>query len=153
VTARLSRDAAFGLLALMLAGAYYAAATVIPQSSLADAVGPQGLPRVYALSLAALALVLIARSRQRAAGNGQGAADVAKSLGLLAIGAAYVVIVSWVGYIAAIALLIGATIAYQARAWRRTDAIVAVGGALLLWILFVVFLGIRQPAGIWSAYR
>jgi hypothetical protein len=153
-----SRDTAFGVLMLILAAAYFASAAAIPQSGLADAVGPQGLPRIYAAALAALALVRIARRRQpaavsgvRAAGGEQASPDVLRGLGLLAIGVGYVVIVPWIGYIAGIALLIAATIGYQARAWRRTDATVAVAGALFLWILFVVFLGIRQPGGIWSA--
>jgi hypothetical protein len=145
---------------LVLAAAYFASAAAIPQSGLADAVGPQGLPRIYAAALAALALVRIARRRQpaavsgvRAAGGGQASPDVLRGLGLLAIGVGYVVIVPWVGYIAGIALLIAATIGYQARGWRRTDATVAVAGALFLWILFVVFLGIRQPGSIWPASR
>jgi putative tricarboxylic transport membrane protein len=152
-----SRDTAFGVLMLVLAAAYYASASAIPQSGLADAVGPQGLPRIYAAALATLALVRIARSRQPAApggariAGGQAPADIRRSLGLLTIGAGYVVIVPWAGYIAAIALLIGATIGYQARAWRRTHVAIAVAGALVLWIVFVVFLGIRQPGGVWSA--
>jgi hypothetical protein len=144
---------------LVLAIAYYNSASAIPQSGLADAVGPQGLPRIYAAALAALALVRIARRRQPAAvtavpadGSGQASTDVLRSLGLLIIGVGYVLIVPWAGYIAAIALLIGATAGYLARAWRRTDATVAVAGALYLWILFVLFLGIRQPAGIWPAW-
>jgi hypothetical protein len=155
-----SRDTVFGVLMLVLAAAYFASAAAIPQSGLADAVGPQGLPRIYAAALAALALVRIARRRQpavvsgvRAPGGGQASPDVLRGLGLLAIGVGYVVIVPWVGYIAGIALLIAATIGYQARGWRRTDATVAVAGALFLWILFVVFLGIRQPGSIWPASR
>ena len=153
-----SRDTVFGILMLVLAAAYYAAGSTIPQSGLADAVGPQGLPRIYAAALAALALVWIARSRQSRAvsavpgvGGERPSTDVLRSLGLLTMGVGYVLIVPWVGYTAAIALLIGATIGYQARAWRRTDAMIAVAGALVLWILFVLFLGIRQPGGIWSA--
>jgi putative tricarboxylic transport membrane protein len=155
-----SRHTAFGVLMLVLAVVYYNSASAIPQSGLADAVGPQGLPRIYAAALAALALVRIARSRQPAAvsgvpaaGGGRPSTDVLRSLGLLTIGVGYVLIVPWAGYIAAIALLIGTTIGYQARAWRRTDAMIAVAGALFLWILFVLFLGIRQPGGIWSALQ
>ena len=151
--ARFSRDAAFGLITLLLAGAYYAAASAIPASSLADAVGPQGLPQIYAVALGALALVLLARSWQRAADRRQEDTNIVRSFGLLALGAGYVLIVPWTGYILGIAFLIGGTIFYQARAWRRTDAMIAAGGALFLWILFVVFLGIRQPGGIWAAYR
>jgi putative tricarboxylic transport membrane protein len=154
------RRIAFGVVMLILAVVYYVSASAIPQSGLADAVGPQGLPRVYAAALAALALVRIARSRQPATvsgvpvdGGGQPSPDVLRSLGLLAIGVGYVLIVPWAGYIAAIALLIAATAGYQARAWRRMDAAVGVAGAVFLWILFVLLLGIRQPDGIWPALR
>ena len=154
------RRIAFGVLMLILAVVYYVSASAIPQSGLADTVGPQGLPRVYAAALAALALGRIVRSRQPATvrgvsadDGGQPSTDVLRSLGLLVIGVGYVLIVPWAGYIAAIALLIAATAGYQARAWRRTDAAVAVAGAVFLWILFVLLLGIRQPDGIWPALR
>jgi hypothetical protein len=155
-----TRHTTFGALMLVLAVVYYNSASAIPRSGLADAVGPQGLPRIYAAALAALALARIARRRQPATvsgvpadGRGQASTDVLRSFGLLAIGVGYVLIVPWAGYIAAIALLIGATAGYQARAWRKTDATVAVAGALFLWVLFVLFLGIRQPGGIWPALR
>jgi putative tricarboxylic transport membrane protein len=45
-----------------LAVGYYLLAVQIPESQLADAVGPQGLPRTYAFVLGGLSLILIARS-------------------------------------------------------------------------------------------
>ena len=45
-----------------LAVGYYLLALQIPESQLADAVGPQGLPRTYAFVLGGLSLILIARS-------------------------------------------------------------------------------------------
>jgi hypothetical protein len=47
---------------LALAIGYYLLAAQIPESQLADAVGPQGLPRIYAYVLGSLSLVLIARA-------------------------------------------------------------------------------------------
>ena len=41
---------------------YYLLTAQIPESQLADAVGPQGLPRIYAYVLGGLSLVLIARA-------------------------------------------------------------------------------------------
>jgi len=49
---------------LALAIGYYLLAVQIPESQLADAVGPQGLPRIYAYVLGGLSLVLIARARR-----------------------------------------------------------------------------------------
>ena len=42
--------------ALALAAGYFLLAAAIPESQLADAVGPQGLPRIYAFLLGALSL-------------------------------------------------------------------------------------------------
>ena len=67
--------------------------------------------------------------------------------------------VPWVGYLVSIALLIAATAWYQggtvtgerdtAHPARRI-LLVAASGAVVLWLLFVVLLGIPQPSGVWS---
>ena len=61
----MNRDVALGCLMLAVAGGYYAAATFIPESQLADAIGPQGLPKTYAVVLALLSAVLIGQSLWR----------------------------------------------------------------------------------------
>ena len=124
---RLTRDVAFGCATLALAVAYYMAATAIPESFLSDAVGPQGLPRLYAVILAALSLILILKGTGgRGKGEGEDGNDkslnvskglLLRVLGMLMIGVLYV-------------------------------ALVAVSGALFLWLLFVQVLGIPQPAGL-----
>ena len=55
-------DLAFGGATLVTGVAYYFMATSVPMSQLADAIGPQGLPKVYALMLVALSLILIVTS-------------------------------------------------------------------------------------------
>ena len=45
------RDLVFGTATLALSAGYYLMAGRIPESQLADAIGPQGLPRTYALLL------------------------------------------------------------------------------------------------------
>ena len=57
-----NRDLVFGSAMLALAVGYYLLAAQIPESQLADAVGPQGLPKIYADVLGGLSLVLIARA-------------------------------------------------------------------------------------------
>ena len=52
-------DLAFGGATLVAGVAYYFMTTSVPVSQLADAIGPQGLPKVYALMLVALSLILI----------------------------------------------------------------------------------------------
>jgi hypothetical protein len=61
----MNRDAAFGTLTLAVAAIYYVLAATIPRSDLADPIGPQGLPRVYAFALGVLSMLLIARSLRR----------------------------------------------------------------------------------------
>ena len=52
----MNRDLLFGFATLAIAVVYYALTSMIPPSDLADPIGPQGLPRVYAFVLAALVM-------------------------------------------------------------------------------------------------
>jgi hypothetical protein len=142
-----------GIITLLLALAYYAAAAAIPPSMLADGVGPGGLPRIYAVALAALSLLLIARSGRPAAVHDEAASGAWRSAGIVLIGVAYLLVVPWLGYLPSIAGLIAATALYQGGVDRRRLAAVAAAGALFFWLLFVVVLGIDQPAGVWSSSR
>jgi hypothetical protein len=82
-------------------------------------------------------------------------------IGLALIGVVYLAVVPWLGYPVSIALLIAGTAWYQgggpstgqAGQPRRTKGIlvVAASGAVFLWLLFVVLLGIPQPSGVWSS--
>ena len=192
----MNRDLVFGSAAFALAVGYYLTATTIPASLLADAVGPQGLPKTYAVLLGGLSLILIIRSIVRgirlpafarlrrglavarsARGGGQpdsGDApvrgirlepestvaparelrpkpDLRRVAGLLAIGVAYVVVVPWLGYMPSVAMLIMATIYYQGGALNRQVVVVAMSGAVVFWMLFVMLLGIPQPPGVWPS--
>jgi hypothetical protein len=69
----------------------------------------------------------------------------------LAIGVAYLVSVPWLGYPLAIAGLILATTSAQGGGVGRRTAVVAACGAVILWLLFVVLLGIPQPPGVWPS--
>jgi len=157
-----NRDLTLGCITLTLAGAYYAAATLLPQSQLDDAVGPGGLPRTYGVVLAALSLVLIAQSLGRvqkdhdrqvqkdpAYGNGNHA--LFRVLGLLGIGVVYIAAAPWLGYIVSLAALILATTYYQGGVMSRYVGAVAITGALFFWVLFVFVLGIPQPSGFWAS--
>lgn len=156
MTRPLNAELMFGVVALAAAAAYYAAARVIPASLLDDVVGSGGLPKVYGLTLAALALAQIARAlvgRRRGAARSAGGPlpSHRKTIGTLALGLGYGALLPWLGYAGSIALLIAATAAYQGAGFNRRVAIVAVGGAAFLWALFVWLLGIPQPAGIWTS--
>ncbi|NOT26087.1 MAG: tripartite tricarboxylate transporter TctB family protein [Acidobacteria bacterium] len=161
----MNRDLALGGATLAIAIAYYLLSAQIPESQLADAVGPQGLPRVYAYILGALSLALIGSAIR---GSGLGARDskepsnpesrvpspglkILRPLGVVAIGVIYIVVVPWLGYIVSLAGLIAATTYYQGGGFSRRVVIVALSGALLFWGLFVAILGIQHPAGIWPS--
>ena len=167
----MSRDFVFGAACLALAGGYYFMTAAIPDSALADAVGPQGLPRAYAVVLGALALILIARSGPWRRHGRTGDVPLAPLLpspssssrspsspfspsfrraGMLAIGVLYLVVVPTLGYVVSLAALIAATTAYQGDGFNGRIALVAVSGAVFFWILFVAILGIPHPPGIWE---
>jgi hypothetical protein len=160
-----NRDGALGIIGLVLAGAYYAMAADVPESLLSDAVGPADLPKIYAYVLAGLSLILVGRALLavgRALSGSAGGPDkvrptgeepmpVARAAGLLALGVVYLAIVDYAGYVLAIALLIAATIWYQGRELRPRILLVAAGGALLFWLMFVRLLGVQHPPGIWAS--
>jgi hypothetical protein len=156
----MSRDTVLGVVGLVLAGLYDRMARQLPESLLADAVGPQGLPRIYALVLGVLSLALIGRSLAAARSRGPaeavrdgGPRAVWRAGGLLALGALYILIVPWLGYVLAIAILIAATTWYQGRTMSPRVVLVSAGGAVLFWLLFVVILGVPHPSGFWSGLR
>ena len=155
----MDRDLAFGGTTLALSAGYYWMAAAIPRSQLADAVGPQGLPRTYALLLGVLSLALIVRSlraRVQASKVSDSPSPVTgprsplwRVAGMLAIGVVYIVVAPWLGYLLSIAALILATTYYQGGAINRQIAVVALSGGILFWLLFVVLMRVQQPPGWW----
>jgi len=157
-----------GCATLALASGYYLMAARIQQSDIADVIGPQGLPRTYAALLAVLSIILIVRAvtstrTQRVRAASPAAASPVtptrniprnvgwRVFGMLMNGVIYILVVPWLGYILSIAALIAATVYYQGGGLNRRVAAVAVGGAFLLWLLFVRLLHIAHPAGIWPS--
>jgi putative tricarboxylic transport membrane protein len=153
----MKRDLLCAALLLAIAAAYYGVASGIGRSALADEVGPAGLPLAYAMLLGALGLALAVKAiaglvLERATANAAEPPDraqptrvVVRAAGTLAIGAAYVAIVSVLGYWLSIMLLLPAMAGYQGQTgWRRL-ALVAVVGATAFWALFVWLLGIPMP--------
>lgn len=156
----MDRDFFFASAMLALAVPYYLMADGIPTSALSDAVGPGGLPRTYAVILAGLSLILMAQSvlrQRRAAARSAWAegsvkierAQFYRAAGMLAIGVFYVAVVPYLGYVPTIAVLIAATTYYQGGSLSRQVGLVAIGGAIFFWLLFVLVLRIPQPPGFW----
>ena len=157
----MNRDVAFGTAMLALSGAYYWIAAGIPESQLADAIGPRGLPRTYAILLAALSLILIVRSLNRVRSavppsvrggrlQPDSGSTIGRVAGMLAIGVVYMAVVPWLGYVLSLAGLIFATTYYQGGSINRQVAVVALSGAVFCWVLFVLVMGIPQPGGWWT---
>ena len=157
-----NRDLVFGSATLALAAIYYALTVTIPQSDLADPIGPQGLPKTYAAVLAVLAMILIARSIKRPANpeptnpepanpRTRESANLGRVIGMLLIGIAYIVVLPWLGYLLSVAALIAATTYFQGGSINRRSILVAISGALCLWVLFIWLLRIQYPAGLWPS--
>ncbi|OFW51154.1 MAG: hypothetical protein A3G77_10925 [Acidobacteria bacterium RIFCSPLOWO2_12_FULL_68_19] len=146
---------------VVVAAGYYRMAAAIPTSALADAVGPQGLPKAYAVVLAALSLLLVGRSlRTRNADPRPRIPDpesripdprfhLLRALGMLAIGVVYIAVVPWLGYVVALAGLVLAATWYRGGVFNGQIATVAAAGAIVFWLLFVRLLGIPHPPGVW----
>jgi putative tricarboxylic transport membrane protein len=152
----MNKDLAFGTLTLALSAGYYWMAAGILESQLADAIGPQGLPRTYAVLLAVLSLILIARSLVRGTGlrtskETRSPYAIGRVAGMLAIGIVYIVVVPWLGYLLSLAGLIFATTYYQGGSINRQVALVALSGAVFCWLLFVLLMRIPQPPGLWPS--
>lgn len=154
MTRQLNADLVFGVASLAIAATYFALARAIPSSLLDDVVGSRGLPMVYGVVLAGLALTLIARSvlARRSRSQAPETATNAKTAGILALGVGYGALLPWLGYAGSIALLLAATAVHQGARLSGRVAIVAVCGGAFLWGLFVWLLGIPQPPGVWSSF-
>ena len=157
------RELILGCGTLAIALVYYLFAVRIPASDIADVIGPQGLPKTYAVVLAGLSIILIARSlaaRRAIVETDPLTATVQtevrrtitwRVVGMLMSGVVYIAIVPWLGYMVSLAGLIAATIYFQGGSLNRRSAAVAVGGAVLFWLLFVRILHVAHPAGIWPS--
>lgn len=158
------KDFAGGVAVLVIAGLYYWAIGDIAESSLSDEVGASGLPRILAFVLAGFGLILTARAIMAGAfspapepaarapaaptDDDDETSTLPRALGFLAFGAAYVVLVPIIGYLPAIALLIGAVALYEGAPRNWKTLVIALGGALLYWGIFVKILGVHQPSGL-----
>lgn len=148
-------DAIAGALLLGVAAVYYQATLGLQVSSLSDSVGPDGLPRLLAAGLALVALSLIGKGlwlARKAAptveaepGGEEPAAKLPRALGFLAIGIGYMLVAPWTGYAIALALVIMAVALYEGAVPGLRLVLVAVGGGVGFWLVFVRLLGVEQP--------
>src|SRR5262249_54341141 len=142
------------LILLGVAVAYYWSSIDIQDSSLADAVGPKGLPNVLTVLLVIVALAIGARSLMTAPavripdpGERHASAPWLRSAGFLVLVAFYILLAPVLGYSDSLFLLLIAVPLYEGMtpSWRVVA--VAFGGALFFGVLFIGLLGITQPEG------
>lgn len=163
-----AKDIGIGVVMLAIAGVYWFLADQLPTSPLDDpSVGAAGLPKSLSYTLAGLAAVLIGRAaffpapaksggeaateEERAAAYAQTLKRHGRALGMLAIGVGYLLIVPYLGYTVSIALLMTAAAVYSGGELGAKIAAFAVVGAVAFYCLFVLFLGIPLPAGVWPS--
>lgn len=148
-----------GLLLTGLACGYYLMADALPRSFLSDEVGADGFPKLLAISLFVLSSVLVVQgaltrpsvsaeeTRERAAAEKHAAL---KAAGMLLLGIAYLLMVSWVGYPIAAALLIGMVLFFQREPPSLKLVLTACLGGIFFWVFFVFALNVPMPLGIWA---
>jgi hypothetical protein len=152
-------DRITGALGILVSASYVAYARQIEDGMLADEVGAAGVPSAVGLlmMLASVALLLKA-SRRRAGPVGERAQEDAPwaahklALYLLAVLAAYVLVLPVAGYWVSVALLIGAVSALVGARDRKVILACSVLGASGLYTLFTLLLKIRLPAGLWPTW-
>ena len=156
----MTRDTGVALGLIVLAGLYWLGADQIRVSRLEGIVGAQAVPKGLAVSLAILSVLLIAqdllRTRRVAAGAAGGEeGEVSgthahlRAAGMLLIGIGYLAVVGTIGYLPAVVLLVLATALYLGQSLSARLALLAVGLAVLYYLIFVRLLGIPLPPGIW----
>ena len=149
-------DVAVALAAIVLAGVYAFFAVGIAHSFLADPVGAAGLPKLYAIVLALLALLLLGRSLAANARDAKTTEDGAdripasrhlRAIGLLLPGAAYLLLIPSLGYFFAIFLLIIAVALYAGAKPGFKLISISVLGAFAMWVIFERLFNIPLPSG------
>jgi putative tricarboxylic transport membrane protein len=162
-----ARDAVVGLLLIGLAITVWLGAEGLPKSPLGGQIGADGFPKLLAGSLGVLAAFLIAQSllaaRRRPARADRdsvpsspevgGAADRwhqhRRAAGMLAIGIVYLAVISTLGFVLSTVLLLLAVAIYSGRALSVQLLLVAIVGAAVLDLLFVILLDVPLPPGFW----
>jgi len=156
----ITRDMAGGAAASLIGAFYLYYASQLRPSSLADSVGPQGLPLVYGWLTLGLGFILLAQAliavlraspadhaKQADAWTGQGRRTL-WAAGLLAFAAGYLLIVEALGYLLSLAILIPAVAIYLGARIGWRPVAVGVGGAVVLWLMFDKLLGVDMPEGV-----
>ena len=151
-----------GILLLVFSVIFWLGADTIPKSRLSGSVGADGLPKMLAVTLGVLSIGFIAQTllTARMAGPVIGHKREAKSadharhlraIGMIAIGAVYVVVIPYLGYIVSIALLLLSVALYNGKRPSLGLFLFAALGSIVFYLLFVRVLDVPLPAGLWPS--
>jgi putative tricarboxylic transport membrane protein len=157
----ITRDLVGGVTTSLIGALYLFHASQLRPSSLADSVGPQGLPLVYGWLMLGLGVLLLAQSllaarrvspseraeAQVKAWAGQGRRTL-WAAGLLTFAVGYLLIVEALGYLLSLAVLISAVAIYLGARMSWRPLALGLGGAVVLWLMFVKLLGVGMPEGV-----
>lgn len=149
-----------GILLLIFSVVFWFGADAIPKSSLSGSVGADGLPKMLAVALGVLSAGLIAQTllmmRVAPAGarvdrekRNEEPSLYLRGFGMIAIGAVYLALVSYLGYMLSIALLLLTVALYNGKRPSVGLLVFAAVGAVLFYVLFVWVLDVPLPAGFW----
>ncbi|MGV6872226.1 tripartite tricarboxylate transporter TctB family protein [Pseudochelatococcus sp. B33] len=145
---------------------YWLGADALPRSPLAGHVGADGLPKLLAVTLAVLSICLAVQTymdmrKQRRSGAAVRQAEAAeddeapashlRAFGLIGIGAAYLLLLPFLGYALSAALVLGVVATYSGLKPSLKTLYFAIGGGAVCYVIFVKILQIPLPAGFWPS--
>jgi putative tricarboxylic transport membrane protein len=158
----MDRDLICGLMGLAIAFIYLVAAGDIPESGIGDSVGAAGIPHILGYMLAAVSglfvivrLLVLRRDGAPLPPSTDSVFDAplaafVSAAGTVLICAVFIFMFESAGYLLSIGALILAMCLYQGERLNMRLLVVTASGAVVLWILFAVLLGVRMPQGIWT---
>jgi putative tricarboxylic transport membrane protein len=148
------------ILLIAFAIVFWFAADAIPKSRLGGTVGADGLPKLLAVALGVLSVGLIvqtlltARTAEpvlpaRPERKREDRIAHLRALGMIVIGAGYLAVVPYLGYLPSVALLLAVVALYNGKRPSLDLAAFAIVGAVVFYLLFVQLLDVPLPAGLW----
>ena len=150
-----------GVVLLAFSVIFWLGADAIPKSRLGGSVGADGLPKTLGIALGVLSLGLIAQTLLMARAAPAAAVERVnraerrnlhlRALGMIVIGAVYVAVVPYLGYVLSIALLLLAVALYNGKRPSRGLVLFTILGAVVFYVLFVQILDVPLPAGFWPS--
>ena len=155
----MTKDLGLGIIALLFSAFYISQAARIPTSALGDTVGSGGVPLILGWIMAAAGALLVLHDLWLRRTGLSVPAPVSAAFaeprrlvmvagGVVLITIVYLAVLRFLGYIPSTTLFLAALFAYQRVPLTGSMALVSIGGAVVLWLLFDAFLGINLPDGL-----